>query len=346
MKNKYLILFAVVLAALVVLYAVQQRSTRITVVETGIVQVLPDLNTAAVSEIDAYVTGEESKLILKRDGDSWTIPSDFNERADKGKIETLLSDLKDLKGEVRASKEALYDMFEVQEGKALVLDLLDKEGRRITTLFVGKRGPSGSGGFLRIKGRPEVYLADKNVAGTFGLLGEAKKAPEPKTWVDLRLLQSSKNQWARVEFNHPEFTAVFVKEKLEPENSDNAAAAETKETEPASIPWVQKKPEKPAVGDAVLQRALDALGKVRANQVLDPAKPDVYGLEKPGYRIRIASDGGGEVQLLANRPKKDGPVYVKMDNSNQVFEISEPALSAVFDPIKQSLTQEKVRKSK
>jgi len=347
MKNKYLILLAIVLAALVVLYAVQQRRSRVTVVETGLVQVLPDLDTGAVSEIDAYMTGEDSKLILKRDGDVWTIPSNFNERADKSKIEILLNDLKDLKGEARASKEELYDMFEVQEEKALVLDLLDKDGQNIVTLFVGKRGPSGSDGFLRIKGKPEVYLADKNIAGTFGLFGETKKTPEPKSWADLKLLQSSKNQWAHVEFNHPEFTATFAKDRLEPESRDDDPAAEAQEKEPASTIWVQKTPEKPEVGDAVAQRALDALGRLRADQVMGPTIPDEHGgLEKPDYRIRIVSDDGSEIQLLADRSKEDGPLYIKLDNINQVFEISEAALNSVFDPIKKRLTEEQAQEAK
>ena len=346
MKSKYLILFAVVLIVLIVLYAVQQRNARITVVETGVVQVLPGLDTGAISEIHVYVTGEDPKLVLKKEGDAWAILSNLNERADKGKIETLLKDFRELKGEVRASKDELYGMFGVQEEKALVLDLLDKDGQNVITLFAGKRGPSGSGGFLRIKGRPEVYLADKNIPGTFGLFGDERKTPEPKPWADLKLLPSSKNQWARVELHHPEITAAFVKERLESEVRDDDPDAEAGKNEPASTIWVQKKPKKPDLGDSVVQGVLDALARLRANQVMDSTKTESYGLAKPDYRIRIVSDDKSEIQLLANRPKKDGPIYVKLDNSDLVFEISEAGLNTVFDPIKKRLSEKTAPKTK
>lgn len=84
---------------------------------------------------------------------------------------------------------------------------------------------------------------------------------------------------------------------------------------------------------------LNALNNLQAAQLVDPAQLDAYGLKKPAYRAKIATDDGSSFQLLVNQPDAKGPVYAKLNNKAQVFEIAESSLKAIFTNLENQLEQ-------
>jgi hypothetical protein len=62
-------------------------------------------------------------------------------------------------------------------------------------------------------------------------------------------------------------------------------------------------------------------------------------LGKPTYQAKIVVDDGSSFQLLVNQPDGKGPVYAKLNDKTQVFEIAEASLKAIFTNLKNQLEQ-------
>lgn len=339
MKNKYLILFACLLIGLVAVYIMQKRSSRITVVETGIERLLPEQNVGKVKEIRVYLDEQQPRLILKRTDKSWSLPNYFDTPANDQKIESFLKDIENLQGEKRASIKNVFSTFALDDDKALTLEFLGKDGEPLFVLLAGKQGPMGSGCFVRFKDKADVYLADKNLLAHFGIFGDERKAPEPKLWADLQVIKSPKDTWSKVELVQPGSVVTFAKEKKEAKGDGEPKSSNAGNQSTISAVWVQEQPESPKLQEGQIQVTLNALKNLQATQLIDPTQMDVYGLTEPAYQAKIVTDDGNSFKLLVNQPNEKGQVYAKLDERPQVFEIAEAGLKSIFTNLKNQLEQ-------
>ncbi len=340
MRNKNLVLFACVLIVLVGIYMVQKRSSRISVVETGIERLLPDQDLDKVVEIRARQDGREPAVILQKTEDSWIVPNYYDARADKHKIESFLKDIENLQGEKRASSKELFPTFAVGDDQALRVDFLGKDRQPLLVLLVGKPGPMGRGCFVRFMDKTDVYLIDNNLLTTFGIFGEQNKIPHPKIWADLKILAPGKDTWSRVELTLPQAAVIFAKEQKAVKDSASGESEDASvEVKPPAI-WLQKEPETPKLEDVDIQSTLNALDNLRATQLMDPAKTD-YGLEDPTHRAAVALDDGTSLQLLFAQPEAEGPVYVKIKDNKQVYEIPDSVFKNLFDKVENQVQPKK-----
>jgi hypothetical protein len=330
MKNKYLVLFACLLVGLIVIYVAQKRSAKIDVVKSGIEQLLPGRNLDKVSEIRVYRSGQQPGLVLKRSDKAWTIPDYFDAPANSQKIESFLQDIEHLRGEKRASSKDVFSAFGVEDDKALILEFLSKDGEPLFVILAGKQGPMGNGSFIRFKDQADVYLAEKNLLASFGIFGDERKAPEPKLWADLKVLQNPTDSWASVELSQPGASYSFVKQNKQAEaKSDEQAPGEASQP-PAPEIWLQQKPDNPKLEEGKIQSSLNALANLQASQLADPARADAFGLKAPAYRAKITLKDGKTVQLLVNQPEGKGPVYAGLDNKKEIYQFTEGSLQTIF----------------
>ncbi len=122
----------------------------------------------------------DEPLVLKRDGDRWTLPSKFDVEVPEAKIERLFESIDKL--EVRrpiaenAYRHADLDVAADQHTRKLVLEPTDGDP---VTVFVGSA--SGSAAHVRIDGEDEVYRV-RGVTG-YGI------SNSPSSYFDAQILQ-------------------------------------------------------------------------------------------------------------------------------------------------------------
>lgn len=327
MQNKYLIVFACLLVGLIGIYIVQKQSAKIAVVQTGIEQLLPDQDLDKVHEIRVRRGGQKSALVLTRSDQGWSMPGYFDAPVNSRKIESFLQDIKDLRGEKRASSKDVFAAFGVEDDKAVTLEFLNKEGEPLFTILAGKQGPIGNSGFVRRKDQLEVYLAEKNLPAFFGLFGDDRQPPQPELWADLELLKDSQASWTAVELIRPGAVFSFVKQHRQvPAEAGEKAAGRP----PAAEVWRQRGPVHPQLNEEAIQSSLNALANLQAMRLADPAEIDAYGLEAPPYQAKISLNDGKTIQLLINRPQDKGPVYAKLADKKEIYELTEEQLQGIF----------------
>jgi len=329
MKNKYLVLFACLLVGLIVIYGLQKRRAKIDVVSSGIEQLLPGRDLGKVSEIRIYWSGQQPGLVLRRNDKSWGLPNYFDAPANSQKIESFLQDVAGLRGEKRASSKDVFSTFGVEDDKALTLEFLSKDGEPLFVILAGKQGPTG-GGFVRFKDQVEVYLAEKNLRASFGIFGDDRKAPQPKLWADLKVIPNPKDSWASVELIQPGASFAFAKQQKPAEAKPEENAPEAASLPPAAEIWLQQQPENPKLEEGKIQSSLNALANLQATQLVDPAQADAYGLNASAYQARITLNDGKTVQLLISQPEGKGPVYARLDNKKEIYELTEGNLQTIF----------------
>jgi hypothetical protein len=107
--------------------------------------------------------------------------------AKKSDLETLLTDLNEVGGQIRGESADLYPDFEITDSLALQIEIFDSEKSKLAHVYVGK-GSSGRETFIRLAGSPVVYLADENFISRFAVWNEPpeKKLPTDR-WIELLL---------------------------------------------------------------------------------------------------------------------------------------------------------------
>jgi hypothetical protein len=104
----------------------------------------PDFELSAVSEI--LIKTNTRSLLIKKDGDTWTIQGETPRKADIAAIGQLVQRVKNLKpAEEIEAGPAQYASFEVlepdgvSEGAGTLVEIRDKESRRVAAIIIGKQ---------------------------------------------------------------------------------------------------------------------------------------------------------------------------------------------------------------
>jgi hypothetical protein len=104
----------------------------------------PDFELSAVSEI--LIKTNTRSLLIKKDGDTWTIQGETPRKADIATIGQLVQRVKNLKpAEEIEAGPAQYASFEVlepdgvSEGTGTLVEIRDKDSRRVAAIIIGKQ---------------------------------------------------------------------------------------------------------------------------------------------------------------------------------------------------------------
>ena len=104
----------------------------------------PDFELSAVSEI--LIKTNTRSLLIKKDGDTWTIQGETPRKADIATIGQLVQRIKTLKpAEEIEAGPAQYASFEVlepdgvSEGTGTLVEIRDKDSRRVAAIIIGKQ---------------------------------------------------------------------------------------------------------------------------------------------------------------------------------------------------------------
>jgi hypothetical protein len=325
MSGKRLLPLAAVLVVLVVVALMVKRQpapTRL-VDEVGWERLVPDsLRAAAITGVDMYQGSQPDQVLsLRRQGDGWQVASYFDAPVRLGRIESLLEQIGGLEGELRADRAELVDEFDLEEQQALHLRVYaDDETEPALHLLAGKGGRRS--GFVRLQDDARVYNVDLNLHSMAGLWGEnLGNAPEPHTWLQLRLNDIPSEEVAALELESPR--GYFRFSRVEPEDAETAnGEAEAKRPWRAEVPEVDYQ-----VNQQLLDRLAVALGTLRGDDVVDGSKVAEYGLADSVYRATLTVQSGDEAVRQVGMwfghevpgPDMDGARYVSLEEGETVY---------------------------
>ena len=326
MSGKRLLPLAVILVVLVVVALMVKRQptpTRL-VDEVGWERLVPDsLRAEAISGVDLYQGSQPDQVLsLRRQGDSWQVPSYFDAPVRPSRIASLLEQIHSLEGELRADRAELLGEFDLEEQQALHLRVYtDDDTEPALHLLAGKGGRRS--GFVRLLDDSRVYNVDLNLHSMAGLWGETLgNAPEAETWLQLRMNEIPSEEVVGLELESPR--GHFRFSRVEPEDPEAVEGeAEAKRLWRAEVPAVDYE-----VNHQLLDRLAVALGTLRADDIIDGSKIAEYGLENSVYRatLTVQSSGDGAARQVAMRfgheipgPEMDGARYGILEEGETVY---------------------------
>jgi hypothetical protein len=188
MKARQLFTLAVILILLGIGIAIKQnqKQAQISTQEYSPLEISFDETQIARISLQK---GSETPFELKKEGSNWLI-GDWRARADKEKVETLISKIKEAKGELRAKGKDVFPDFGIQDEEGIHVRFYENGGKEIAAIVIGTANAGADKVFIRNLNSETVYLADVNLLGAIGVFGNAASNPVQKEyWVAANFLE-------------------------------------------------------------------------------------------------------------------------------------------------------------
>jgi len=246
---------------------------------------------SSIYAIEIKKAQDRTAFRLEKKGDEWAVPSQWNIKAKKKKVEGLLSELRSLQGELRSSSKELLSDYGISENESFSISLLDKALTPQQKLVLGIKRPSSEGSFLRKATSNNVYLVNKDIFAIIGIYGEPKESTiNANDWADLAILKFDTEKIDSVKVSKSEterqVLVVDIKRTLDPEKKlMNWAGAEAK-------PLFDLDATK-------IKNFLRKINDLYATKAVDPEGQN-YGFDKPFIRITLGSADGPAELMVGN----------------------------------------------
>ncbi len=349
MKPKQLTIMGVVvvvLLGLVVLKEWSERPPDITE-QVDLQSLVPaGVSRADLARLELYVGGKpEQKVVLERteDGGDWQVASHFNAPVSETKIDRYLDSLLALKGESRPTSEGegVLESYELTDDTAFHIYGYKKDGPEPAVhLLVGKEADYRTV-FMRPAESHAVYVVNTNLRREAGLYDTSAEL-KADTWLDKNVIDLTVDDVVQVALNESDKQLVFEKrEKPAEETADDEESAEGEaETPPApaapETEWVVAEggPGLPLKQQSAVPEYLRTFASLLALDIVDPSKPQDYGLENPDYRVAFKlRNSDDEVVLEGGRPgpeADEGYIRVASGKADLVYKVSKSSFERAF----------------
>lgn len=254
----------------------------------------PDLKTDQITEL-AIQRKETTARVKKGEDDKWFLVEPVEDRADDGRVRTLLSDLKNMKAKKEvAPADADLEPFGLKEPEAVIRT----KGVEIE-LAVGAQNPVGDARYVRV-GEGPVHVVQN-----YALSGFLKDVS------DLRNKDVVEGfSWSRLE----------------------AVAIRPAEGKPVRLVkkddrWFLEEPFAAEADPAEADKVTDKLRWARINRFLDEPKDKADGKLAKGIRVELKAEGESE-PVVVEMAEVDGQVWARTSGRNALFTINKDVLEA------------------
>jgi len=318
LKNRHYILFAIILVFLLAIYLFLMKTSRVTKMSTGYETIFPGFNSENVQEIQAFRPPQpENGVIMTREGDLWVVKNKFNAKADQQRISRLLSQVKDLKGELRSQEPSTFPIFELEEQKSVHVAFNDSDGKPLAHFLFGKRSEDGNGCFLRKAGEDRVYLIGVNFVTTFQVWKQDEQ-PSATRWCDLKLIRLSDPFKVKTcTLTLPDISVTFEKQEVKSEK------------EKSMQQWVKIAPAgAPALESASIEPLVNTILGMRGEDVVDPAQTKTLDFSKAPFiaTFNLTDGSSSEFRVV----QKDDLYYGLAKDEQHVYLVPKMAFDASF----------------
>ena len=322
MKKQHLIGLAVALVVLVGLRYLLDRGPRTagSLEDAGIARVLgQDFDEAAVGWLRLTGPGDDGAVWEARKGDDgWVIASAWDAPADGERLQELLDRLDGMRGEVRGEGEALAADFGVDEASAARLEIGPGPGEDAAVLLLGKAGDSPQAHFVRREGEDSIRHVARGVTSLLGLVGDSRE-PQPQHAVRLTLPEFPVDALTEIAADRPDVNWQLVRDPMAApaEGGEDAGGAAAD-----AVAWRLVEPDLGApLREGAVTTLTGAVGRLRANEVLDPASEGCADANLT-QRLRLTAGGDGRTLHLGDRLLDGDRVALKVDDGATCYGLS------------------------
>lgn len=352
MKEKHLYIFAGVFVFLMLIYLVTKpRHTSVNIDE--IVQtIIIGIAKEDVKNIEVYKQTTSDKpiqMIFAQREDQWYIPTRYNCKAQKSRIDGLLTNVLEMTGKVRSSDPKHFETYQIGDDQGIHLLLKDEVNKPLANLIIGKKGEDYNSGFVRFSGKEKVYAIDKNLLSSLNIYGEVDTLTKfnDNNFVDLQSVDQNKDNLELIGLvaNGKELVIKVNEKEVEVTNADSTKTTK-KERE-----WVLLKRQKETKLDQKeVDKFLQDVTKIRGQEVVDRIgnslgdynKPAKYGFNRPTHYIVFQKpQKEREVVLFGNEYEKDKGFYMNVQYDGLVYKIIKSNYDKIFKWIEELPRKEK-----
>jgi len=246
---------------------------------------------SSIYAIEIKKAQDKDVFRMEKKGDEWTIPSQWNIKAKKKKVEDLLNELRTLQVELRSSSKELLSDYGISENEAFSISLLDKALTPQQKLLLGMKRPSAEGSFLRKSTSNNVYLVNKDIFAMIGIYGEPKESTiSSNDWADMAILKFDTEKIDSVKVSKSDadrqVVAVDIKKTLDPEKK--------------LMNWISAESKPLFDLDATkIKNFLRKINDLYAAKAVAP-EGENYGFDKPFIHITLGSADGPTELMVGN----------------------------------------------
>ena len=278
MKFRKLLIIAGVVFCLLLLAVVKniigKRSESITTKESTVINLIKGLSEGFVSKIIVYKGSDDKNKMSLRKGlfGKWTLENRFGLKARPEAVNSLLKELADVSGEIRADSKELFEDFGISDVSGVHVILKSGNDKVMKHIVLGVKRPAWNMNFVRSAGDELVIAVQKDILSRLNLYDASSKLDE-NYFADFKVFSLDTDQVDRLEVKEAEKQElVFVKkpaDKAMPAGWNLKPSVKGRDIDTAKI-------------DGFLQN----ITNIYAQDVLDPAL-NTYGFDRPSLEINL-----------------------------------------------------------
>lgn len=271
MKEKQLYIFAGVFVVLLLLFFITKpRHTSVNVDEL-VQTIVFGVAKEDVKNIEIYKeagTEQPIKMVFAEQNGQWHIPTRFNSKAQKSRIDRLLDEVLELTGKVRSSDPKHFETYQITDAQGIHLLLKDEANKPLANLVLGKKGEDSNSGFVRFGGKEKVYAVDKNLLASLNIYGEIDTLSQFKddVFVDLQAVDRDKDKLGLIALLHEGKQMIVKKVEKDVEVTNPDSTTTTKKEEQWVLATGNKEIE---LDPKEVDNFIRDVTKIRAEKVVD-----------------------------------------------------------------------------
>ena len=290
MKFRKLLIIAGVVFCLLLLAIVKnvagKRQASIKAKEITAINLTKDLSEGFVSKIIVYKgSDEKNKMALRKDpAGKWVLENRFGLKARPEAIESLLKELTDVSGEIRADSKLVFEDFGISDASGVHVILKAANDKILNHIVLGLKRPAWNMNFVRLGAEEKVIAAQKDILSRLNLYDTNAKFDE-NYFADFKVLSLDINKVEGLEIKEANKQAVLLAKRSADKATPSAWNFE---------PPVKGQEIDPSKIDGFLQNIANIYGQ----DALDPALK-IYGFDRPSLEIKlfISQDNLQPIQL-------------------------------------------------
>ncbi|MFH1422460.1 MAG: DUF4340 domain-containing protein [Planctomycetota bacterium] len=337
MKPKHLIICALLLAVLIIAITLQSLTRQKPAGELGLVKLTGSVDINTIEKIKFYMGDDiQNSIELVKAAGKWLLATKFNAPARNDMVETLLSELKELKGEMRSNSSELFTEFSIGDKDSIHIELIGASEITLSHLLIGKQAADNLTTFLRLSGETKTYAVTNNLRRALGIFQptkeEAREELKPLKWLDTQVFRGlNTDEICKISTTSPGRRLVFEKKQIEQlEDSEKKEEEKT----PEKTEWIISKESAPApfsIKQDGVDRLIRQIENFRAEDAVEPEKGKSCSFENPEFSAIISFKDNSEKKLLiCKAPGEEDDFYAKIDKEAVIWKVKRWAIDSLF----------------
>jgi len=274
-------------------------------------------------------------VVLESADDGWTVTSVYGVQANLQRVEDLLRNLSNLRGEFRSDKADVLADYGLDAAGAVVVRGYDKAGTRVLALDVGRSPERFPGNFIRNPDDTRVYVSRASVLNTLGVYGEPE-LPGARHFLELQAVTVDRLAVNAIALRDSSGDRTLAKVlSLTPPAED---APEGTEPTVDRTTWEWKLDDGTALAKTKADAVLGAAVSIRAVDVGDPtAAVADFGLDTPARSATLELEDGTVMGLEFGHSREaldDAPagIWMKVRGRSGIWLVTDYTVNNIFKP--------------